>query len=156
MKSDPLLSVRQAMQSLNEEVKNLSVIAELEKRVKHLETMIGSINANAAIQVPGEFRIVAAKVRIDAPGGVEIQPRISTTMIEAVDVHARANINGGRINGLRVTKMPPFVLSARRGPHSSTEAPTPSFRLVQPGAYGSTASALPRRSSRFAYLPVSC
>jgi hypothetical protein len=94
-------------------------IADLEKRLAKLEAIVefgknGGLTIKSAgelrIQAPtSELRMQAIKVRIDAPGGVEAQPHLTTSVFKAVGIAGVTDITCLRINGLKLTKFPPFI-----------------------------------------------
>ena len=85
-------------------------VAELEKQLAKLQAVVKVENASVRLQAGAEMRIMAAKVRIDAPAGVEIQPMLRTTLLHPRVIQGATEIDAGRFNGMRITKVPPFIL----------------------------------------------
>jgi hypothetical protein len=86
-------------------------VAELEKKLAQLESVITfGKSTTVSIRAPTELRLTAPKVRIDGPGGVEIEPILRTSMLNPKVIQGVLAIDAGKINGMRITKVPPFIL----------------------------------------------
>ena len=84
-------------------------IEDLKKRLAKLEAVLKVNGGSVTIQVPGELRIAAGTVRMDAPGGVTIQPRLTTMLFNATVIDGVNSITCSKINGLRLNRVPPFI-----------------------------------------------
>ncbi len=86
----------------------LAEISDIEKRLTELEAVISVGSAGqTAINVSGELRINAAKVSVNAPGG------LSTVGLSAAHLSAAfvktERVNCKQINNLRFIPLPPFI-----------------------------------------------
>ncbi len=91
----------------------LTEISDLERRLAKLEAVI-TVSKSGQVGINGghDLRIVAAKVRIDAPAGVEVQPRLSTTLLNATMIDGAKRINCVQVNNIKFIKIPPFIVPA--------------------------------------------
>jgi len=85
-------------------------VAELEKQLAKLQTVVNVDKTSVRLQAGTEMRITAPRVRIDAPGGVDIQPMLRTSIFHPQVIQGAAAIDAGKFNGMRITKVPPFIL----------------------------------------------
>jgi|SRR5580765_789285 len=85
-------------------------VAELEKQLAKLQTALKVEHTSVRLQAGTELRITAPRVRIDAPAGVDIQPMLRTSVFHPQVIQGAAEIDAGRFNGMRITKVPPFIL----------------------------------------------
>jgi hypothetical protein len=100
------------LSTLEERVKQLeSRLAKMETVVKVENTSVGiRSTGEVRIQAGGEVRIQAGKVRIDGPGGVDIQPLLRTSILKASYIEGAHSIDVGKVNGVRIIRIPPFIV----------------------------------------------